>query len=156
MEAALLILAQKGGAVPSEVIAALPRIAEIPFDAEHKFMSTFHRADGERVTGYVTPSLTFCRWWRIEPRRNPANGATCPVRREEAAFGLGQDISDAVTGVGRAVDDFSYDGGVLQLGQPACGIPAIMSTCAIGQNTVERPACAVVVVADLQVGGVGH
>ena len=47
MEAALLILAQKGGAVPSEVIAVLPRIAEIPFDAEHKFMATFHRVDGQ-------------------------------------------------------------------------------------------------------------
>jgi len=46
MEAALLILAQKGGVVPSEVVSTLPRITEIPFDAEHKFMATFHRADG--------------------------------------------------------------------------------------------------------------
>jgi Ca2+-transporting ATPase len=47
MEAALLILAKKGGVVPSEVVSTLPRIAEIPFDAEHKFMATFHRADGQ-------------------------------------------------------------------------------------------------------------
>jgi len=46
MEAALLILAQKGGLEPSQVDTTLPRIAEIPFDAEHKFMATFHRADG--------------------------------------------------------------------------------------------------------------
>ena len=46
MEAALLVLAQKGGAVPGSIAARLPRIAEIPFDSAHKFMATFHREDG--------------------------------------------------------------------------------------------------------------
>ena len=46
MEAALLVLAQKGGAVPGSIAARLPRVAEIPFDSAHKFMATFHRDDG--------------------------------------------------------------------------------------------------------------
>ena len=52
MEAALLVLAQKGGLVPERVATELPRMAEIPFDAAHKFMATFHREDG-RVRLFV-------------------------------------------------------------------------------------------------------
>ena len=47
-EGALLALATKGGIVPDNLAAQLPRIAEIPFESEHKFMATFHR-DGEWV-----------------------------------------------------------------------------------------------------------
>jgi Ca2+-transporting ATPase len=45
MEAALLILAQKGSVTPERVTDTLPRIAEIAFDTAHKFMATFHRED---------------------------------------------------------------------------------------------------------------
>ena len=45
MEGALLALAAKGGMTKKEAISQLPRIAEIPFDAEHKFMATFHHHD---------------------------------------------------------------------------------------------------------------
>jgi P-type Ca2+ transporter type 2C len=47
MEGALLILAQKGGIVPNQATEKLPRIAELPFDAAHKFMTTFHRKDDD-------------------------------------------------------------------------------------------------------------
>ncbi|QDX80800.1 metal-transporting ATPase [Denitratisoma sp. DHT3] len=47
-EGALLALAAKGGIAAGEAAARSVRIAEIPFDAAHKFMATFHR-DGERV-----------------------------------------------------------------------------------------------------------
>jgi len=47
MEGALLVLAAKGGLTKEQANEQLPRIAEIPFDAEHKFMATFHRLDGE-------------------------------------------------------------------------------------------------------------
>ena len=43
MEAALLVLAAKGGIAPEQVLRELPRIAELPFDAANKFMATFHR-----------------------------------------------------------------------------------------------------------------
>lgn len=52
MEAALLVLAHKGGIDAAKVTATLPRIAEIPFDSAHKFMATFHR-DGDHVQLFV-------------------------------------------------------------------------------------------------------
>jgi Ca2+-transporting ATPase len=52
MEAALLVLAAKGGVTRDSVEPALPRLAEIPFDSAHKFMATFHR-DGGAVTLFV-------------------------------------------------------------------------------------------------------
>ena len=41
-EAALVVLAAKMGADAEETRRALPRIAEVPFDSEYKFMATFH------------------------------------------------------------------------------------------------------------------
>jgi Ca2+-transporting ATPase len=48
MEGALLAVAVKSGINPAEQKERYPRIAEIPFDAEHKFQATFHLM-GERV-----------------------------------------------------------------------------------------------------------
>ncbi len=55
-EGALVVLAEKGGVDVPEVRAALPRIAELPFDSEYKFMATFHRwstEDGREVVRCV-------------------------------------------------------------------------------------------------------
>ena len=43
MEGALLALAVKAGLDPEHVCARLPRLDEIPFDAQHRFMATLHR-----------------------------------------------------------------------------------------------------------------
>ena len=48
MEGALLAVAAKGGFDPPELKQHYRRIAEIPFETEHKFQATFH-LDGERV-----------------------------------------------------------------------------------------------------------
>jgi Ca2+-transporting ATPase len=48
MEGALLAVAAKGGVDPVEQKQRYPRIAEIPFDTEHKYQATFHLV-GERV-----------------------------------------------------------------------------------------------------------
>ncbi len=48
-EAALVVLAAKGGVDVDETRRLLPRIAEVPFDSEYKFMATFHdMEDGGR------------------------------------------------------------------------------------------------------------
>jgi|RhiMetdeSRZDD1v2_1073273.scaffolds.fasta_scaffold14287_4 Ca2+-transporting ATPase len=52
MEGALLVLGVKGGLDPEAVARQSPRIAEIPFDAAHKFMATFHY-DGEVIRLHV-------------------------------------------------------------------------------------------------------
>ncbi len=50
-EAALVVLAEKGGLDVDETRRLYPRIAEVPFDSEYKFMATFHKLedDGRRV-----------------------------------------------------------------------------------------------------------
>ena len=42
-EAALVVLAAKIGVDVEETRRAYPRLAEVPFDSEYKFMATFHR-----------------------------------------------------------------------------------------------------------------
>jgi P-type Ca2+ transporter type 2C len=42
-EGALVVLAEKGGVDPQETRKQFPRIADLPFDTEYKFMATFHR-----------------------------------------------------------------------------------------------------------------
>jgi Ca2+-transporting ATPase len=68
MEAALLVLAAKGGVLHGAVEQALPRVAELPFDSAHKFMATFHR-DGDRIRMFVKGApdvlLARCTRWRV-------------------------------------------------------------------------------------------
>ena len=47
-EAALVVLAAKLGVDAEETRRAYPRIAEVPFDSDYKFMATFHRVFGGR------------------------------------------------------------------------------------------------------------
>jgi P-type Ca2+ transporter type 2C len=50
-EAALVVLAAKGGLDVDEMRREFPRVAEVPFDSDYKFMATFHEmeADGRKV-----------------------------------------------------------------------------------------------------------
>jgi len=51
-EVALLVAAAKAGLAKDELEELYPRVAEIPFDADRRFMATFNRVDGE-VTAFV-------------------------------------------------------------------------------------------------------
>ena len=55
-EGALLVLAAKSGLSMEQERAHLPRIAEVPFDSQHKFMASFHR-DGSLVRVFVKGAL---------------------------------------------------------------------------------------------------
>ena len=50
-EAALVVLAAKGGLDVDETRRVYPRVAEVPFDSDYKFMATFHEMedDGRKV-----------------------------------------------------------------------------------------------------------
>jgi len=55
-EGALLVLTAKSGLSMKRERAHLPRIAEVPFDSQHKFMASFHH-DGSQVRIYVKGAL---------------------------------------------------------------------------------------------------
>ncbi|MBN8284877.1 HAD-IC family P-type ATPase [Zoogloea sp.] len=66
-EGALLALAIRGGINPGQLTADCPRIAEIPFDSDNKFMATFHR-DGDQVRMWVkgAPDVLLARATRYQ------------------------------------------------------------------------------------------
>lgn len=53
-EAALVVLAAKLGVDSVETRRALPRVAEVPFDSEYKFMATFHDRPDWMTDGIVS------------------------------------------------------------------------------------------------------
>ena len=86
-EAALVVLAAKLGVDAEETRRAYPRLAEVPFDSDYKFMATFHRVpvDGtERVIQLVKggPDVVLAR---CTVAGGPMSGSQVPI--EEARAG---------------------------------------------------------------------
>ena len=79
-EAALVVLAAKGGIDVDETRRLYPRVAEVPFDSEYKFMATFHELeeDGRKVVRcYVkgAPDVLLARSSQIRrPGRDDRSG----------------------------------------------------------------------------------
>ncbi len=79
-EAALVVLAAKGGLDVDEMRRLFPRVAEVPFDSEYKFMATFHEmeADGRKVIRCFVkgaPDVLLARSSQIRD----ADGTTIPA-----------------------------------------------------------------------------
>jgi Ca2+-transporting ATPase len=86
MEAAMLVLGLKGGLGRTAANQQWPRIAEIPFDAAHKFMATFHK-DGEVVRicvkGAPDVLLSRCNMLLVSDGKVPlGNSARTKVEQE--------------------------------------------------------------------------
>ena len=87
-EAALVVLAAKLGVDTEETRRAYPRLAEVPFDSDYKFMATFHRAtlDGaEHIVQLVkgAPDVVLAR---CDKSGGPLSGSQVPI--EEARGGI--------------------------------------------------------------------
>jgi len=85
-EAALVVLAAKLGVDAEETRRAYPRLAEVPFDSDYKFMATYHRApldDGERVIMLVKggPDVVLAR---CSHSGGPLNPAQVPIAEARA------------------------------------------------------------------------
>jgi P-type Ca2+ transporter type 2C len=73
-EGALIVLGAKGGLNITETRAALPRVAEVPFDSEYKFMATFHEMtadDGRPVVRCYVKGAPDVLIGRSTTLRNP-------------------------------------------------------------------------------------
>ena len=95
-EGALIVLGAKGGLDIEETRAAIPRVAEVPFDSDYKFMATFHEMtsdDGRAVVRcYVkgAPDVLIARATTI---RNP-DGEPAADHRRQPASGHGRERPD--------------------------------------------------------------
>ena len=87
-EAALVVLAAKLGVDAEETRRAYPRLAEVPFDSEYKFMATFHRVpvDGvEHVVELVkgAPDVVLARCTQAG---GPLSGSQVPMAQALAGI----------------------------------------------------------------------
>jgi magnesium-transporting ATPase (P-type) len=91
-EGALLTLALKSGLNPAEAVAAAPRLDEIPFESEHRFMATLHHDHDGHVfallKGAPESVLALCIQ---DDCTTPLDQAAWQTRMEEAA-GDGQRV----------------------------------------------------------------
>ncbi|GAA1620890.1 cation-translocating P-type ATPase [Catellatospora bangladeshensis] len=102
-EGALIVLAAKGGLDLAETRRAYPRIAEVPFDSDYKFMATFHHMTSDAgapvVRCYVkgAPDVLIAR---AASYRKP-DGTVLPVT--DANRHLATDANDRIAAAGERV-----------------------------------------------------
>ncbi len=111
-EAALVVLAAKLGVDAGETRRAYPRLAEVPFDSDYKFMATFHRVPaegGERVIVLVkgAPDVVLAR---CASSGGPLSGLQVPIAEarseiDAANVRMGEDGLRVLAFAARLVDD---------------------------------------------------
>jgi Ca2+-transporting ATPase len=82
-EAALVVLAAKLGVDAEETRRTYPRLAEVPFDSEYKFMATFHRVPVDGVEYVIelvkgAPDVVLAR---CTHEGGPLSGSQVPIER---------------------------------------------------------------------------
>ena len=82
-EAALVVLAAKLGVDAEETRRTYPRLAEVPFDSEYKFMATFHRVPVDGVEYVIelvkgAPDVVLAR---CTHEGGPLSGSQVPIQR---------------------------------------------------------------------------
>ena len=115
-EAALVVLAAKLGVDAEETRRTYPRLAEVPFDSDYKFMATFHRAklDGaERTVALVkgAPDVVLAR---CSQAGGPLSGAQVPIAQvrvdvEAANQRMGEEGLRVLSFAARLVGDDELD-----------------------------------------------
>jgi Ca2+-transporting ATPase len=102
-EGALIVLGAKGGLDINETRAAIPRVAEVPFDSDYKFMATFHEMTSDSgqpvVRCYVkgAPDVLIARATSF---RKP-DGTLVPITDENRPLALS--VNDEIANRGERV-----------------------------------------------------
>jgi Ca2+-transporting ATPase len=103
-EAALLVLAEKGGVTPDRERAARARLGEIPFDSAYKFMATFHaEGDGLRVYVKGAPEVVLdrCAAWHGPDGERPLDVVSRRhlIQQNQELAGEGLRVLAVATGI---------------------------------------------------------
>ena len=87
-ELALVVLAAKIGVDVQETRRSYPRLAEVPFDSDYKFMATFHRItlDGTEYVIELVKGAPDVVLARCSMAGGPLSGSSVPVRDEADAL----------------------------------------------------------------------
>src|SRR4051794_19746247 len=118
-EGALIVLGAKGGLGITETRAALPRVAEVPFDSDYKFMATFHEmtaADGRPVVRCYVKGAPDVLIGRATTLRHP-DGSLIPITADNRH--LAMEPNDAIAAAGgrvMVVAQRAFEPGVVQAG----------------------------------------
>jgi Ca2+-transporting ATPase len=102
-EGALIVLGAKGGLDIDETRRAFPRVAEVPFDSDYKFMATFHEmegANGEPVVRCYVKGAPDVLISRAGFYRSP-DGGLVPVTQENRQLAI--DANDRIAANGERV-----------------------------------------------------
>jgi Ca2+-transporting ATPase len=102
-EGALIVLAAKGGLDVEETRGSYPRIAEVPFDSDYKFMATFHEmagAGGDRVVRCYVKGAPDVLISRAGSYRDP-DGTLVPVTDQNRSLATG--ANDRIAKAGERV-----------------------------------------------------
>jgi Ca2+-transporting ATPase len=102
-EGALIVLGAKGGLDINETRAALPRVAEVPFDSDYKFMATFHEMsadDGRPVVRCYVKGAPDVLIGRATTIRNP-DGTLVSITDDNRHLAL--DANDQIANAGERV-----------------------------------------------------
>ncbi|WP_051551261.1 cation-translocating P-type ATPase [Nocardioides sp. URHA0020] len=102
-EGALIVLGAKGGLDITETRAALPRIAEVPFDSDYKFMATFHEMtaeDGRPVVRCYVKGAPDVLIARATTFRDP-DGTLVPITDDNRHLAL--EANDRIANAGERV-----------------------------------------------------
>ena len=87
-EAALVVLAAKLGIDAEETRRSYPRLSEVPFDSEYKFMATFHRVTVDGVEHLIelvkgAPDVVVAR---CSQAGGPLSGSQVPIAQSRASI----------------------------------------------------------------------
>jgi Ca2+-transporting ATPase len=99
-EGALIVLAAKGGLDLADTRRAYPRVAEVPFDSDYKFMATFHEmtgADGAPVIRCYVKGAPDVLVSRAASFRAP-DGTITPITDENRGLALAANDQIAAAG----------------------------------------------------------
>ena len=102
-EGALIVLAAKGELDIAETRRSYPRIAEVPFDSDYKFMATFHEMtgpDGERVVRCYVKGAPDVLISRGGSYRDP-DGTIVPITEQNRSLAV--EANDRMAGAGERV-----------------------------------------------------